>query len=112
MTPRVRLSALCLVASLMALVLIECTPAPTPSPTPAPPTPAPIRAVYLVTGQAVLAASDLQAPPEILVVHSFDELAAHTQNKVAIWIDKSATPFDHQSWLNDAPQAWYPMVLV
>ncbi len=82
------------------------------APVAAPSTPVPIRAVYLVSGQGVLTPSDVQAYPEILVVHSFDELAAHTKSKVAIWIDKSATPFDHQSWLNEAPQAWYPMVLV
>jgi hypothetical protein len=78
----------------------------------APPTPVPIRAVYLVTGPGVLAPSDVQGHPEILVVHSFDQLAAHTHGKVALWIDKSATPFDHSSWLNDAPQAYYPLVLV
>ena len=47
----------------------------------APPTPVPIRTVYLVTGQGVLTPSDVQAHPEILVVHSFDELAAHTQKQ-------------------------------
>jgi hypothetical protein len=105
-----RLAACVVCVALLAFS--ACTPAGTASPTPAPPTPAPIRAVYLVMGQAVLTPSDVQAHPEILVVHSFDELAAHAQNKVAIWIDKSATPFDHHSWLNEAPQAWYPLVLV
>ncbi len=91
--------------TLMILLLIvgACAPAATA---------VPVRAVYLVTGPGVLTPSDLQAHPEILVVHSFDELAAHAHSQVAIWIDKSATPFDHSSWLNEAPQAWYPMVMV
>jgi hypothetical protein len=82
------------------------------APAVAPYTPVPIRAVYLVTGQGVLTPNDVQAHPEILVVHSFDELAAHISRPVAIWIDKSSTPFGSVDWLNAAPQAWYPMVLV
>lgn len=87
----------------MLLMVGACAPAATA---------VPVRAVYLVNGSGVLTPSDLQAHPEILVVHSFDELAAHAQSKVAIWIDKSATPFEDSSWLNEAPQAWYPMAMV
>ena len=61
----------------LLLTLGACAPAAPP----ATPTPVPIRAVYLVSGQAVLTPSDVQAHPEILVVHSFDELAAHAQQQ-------------------------------
>jgi len=76
------------------------------------PTPVPIKAVYLFQGHAELSLRDLQAHPEIVVVNTFDELEQHSHQKVALWIDKSATPSKHEVWLNAAPQEYYPIVLV
>jgi len=78
------------------------------------PTTIPLRAVYLIQGQAELSSRDLQAHPEIVVVQTFDEFKQYAHQKVALWIDKSATPFlpQQQQWINEAPQVYYPIVLV
>jgi hypothetical protein len=77
-------------------------------------TSAPLRAVYLVQGKAELSSRDLQTYPEIVVVQTFDEFKQDTSQKIALWIDKSATPLtpEQQEWLNEAPQAYYPTVLI
>lgn len=75
----------------------------------------PFKAIYLTHGEGELSSKDLQAHPEIIVVQTFDELKKHVDQKVAIWIDKSATPLnsdDEEEWINKAPQAYYPIVLV
>ena len=75
----------------------------------------PLKAVYLIQGQAELSSSDLQAHPEIVVVHTFDEFKQYAHQKIALWIDRSAaasfTP-EQRKWFNEAPQAYYPMVLI
>ena len=85
-----------------------------------PPTPPPIRAVYLVKGRGQLSPDDLQKHAEVMVTNSFDEFKRHSKKPVALWIDKNAvrliwsesgTPGQWQ-WLDQAPQAYYPMVLV
>lgn len=74
----------------------------------------PLKAVYFVQGQGELSSQDLQTHPEIVVVRTFDEFKQYASQKVALWIDKSATPFnsEHEKWINEAPQAYYPIVLV
>jgi hypothetical protein len=74
----------------------------------------PLKAIYLIHGQSELSSEDLQAHPEVVTVQTFDDFKKYTQQKIALWIDKSATPFtpDQQEWINEAPQAYYPIVLV
>lgn len=72
------------------------------------------KAVYLTHGPGELLSEDLQSHPEVTVVPTFEELKKFTRQKIAIWIDKNATPFDsgQEEWINEAPQAYYPIVLV
>ena len=74
----------------------------------------PLKAVYFVHGQGELSSEDLQAHPEVAVVHTFDEFKQHAKQKVALWVDKNATPFEpgQEKWINDAPQTYYPIVLI
>lgn len=73
-----------------------------------------LSAVYLIQGQADLTLQDLQPYSEIVVVQTFDEFKQYANQKIALWVDKGATPFtpDQQEWMNQAPQAYYPTVLV
>ena len=73
-----------------------------------------LKAVYLVYGQGELSSEDLQAHPEIAVVHTFDEFKKYARQKMALWIDENATPFnsEEEMWINEAPQTYYPIVLV
>ena len=77
-------------------------------------TSAPLKAVYFIQKEAQLSSEDLDARPEVVVVQTFDEFKQYASQKIALWIDKSATPFDseQEKWINDAPQAYYPIVLV
>jgi hypothetical protein len=74
----------------------------------------PPQAVYWTKGQGELSSADLQAHPEVIVVQNFDELKNHASQKIALWIDKNATPLDVQQeiWLNQPPQAYYPIALI
>lgn len=74
----------------------------------------PLKAVYLIRGESELSAEDLQFHPEMVVVQTFDELKKYAQQKIALCIDKSATPFnsEQEKWINQAPQTYYPIVLV
>jgi hypothetical protein len=74
----------------------------------------PPKAVYLVRGQGELSSQDLQVHPEIVVVHTFADFKKAASRKMALWIDRSATPFDSEQgeWINEAPQMYYPMVLI
>jgi len=58
--------------------------------------------------------AEVQAHPEIVVVHTFEELKKYSQQKIALWIDKSTTPLnsEQEKWVNEAPQAYYPIVLI
>ena len=73
-----------------------------------------LKALYLIQKEAQLSSEDLQAHPEVVVVQTFDEFKKYASRKTALWIDKSATPFnsDQEKWINEAPQAYYPIVLV
>ncbi len=73
-----------------------------------------LKAVYLVHGQGELSSEDLQAHPEIVVVQTFDEFKKYTHQKIALWVDRSATPFtpEEEQWINETPQAYYPIVLI
>jgi hypothetical protein len=72
------------------------------------------KAVYFFQKEAQLSIKDLQAHPEVAVVQTFDELKRYANQKLAHWIDKSATPLnpDEEEWINEAPQTFYPIVLV
>ena len=73
-----------------------------------------LSAVYFIQGQAELTSQDLQPYPEIVVVQTFDKFKQYANRKIALWIDKGATPLtpEQQEWMNEAPQAYYPIVLV
>lgn len=69
---------------------------------------------YFIQGQTELTLQDLQPYSDIIVVQTFDEFKQYANQKIALWIDKGATPFtpEQQEWMNQAPQAYYPTVLV
>ncbi len=71
-------------------------------------------AVYLIHGQGELSPEDLKAHPEVIVVQTLDDLKKAASRKTALWIDKNAAPLSPQEeqWINQAPQAYYPIVLV
>jgi hypothetical protein len=71
-------------------------------------------AVYFFTKEAQLSTEDLKAHPDVLVVQTFEEFKEYARQKLALWIDKSATPFnaEQEQWINKAPQAYYPIVFV
>ena len=99
----------------LALILILLSLAgcgPHPNPKEAKPTSP--KAVYFVHGQGELSSEDLQVHPEVVVVQTFEELKKISNQKIALWIDRSATPFDsaEEEWINSAPQAYYPIVLI
>ena len=73
-----------------------------------------LRAVYLIQGKSELSSEDLQEHPEVVMVQTFDEFKKYARHKMALWIDKSATPLnsEQEEWINEAPQTFYPMVLV
>ena len=71
-----------------------------------------ISAIYLVQGQGQLAASDLGLHPEVMVTNSFDDFKQLSQAKVALWIDKNAVSLVNMDWLHQAPQKYYPLMLV
>ena len=77
-------------------------------------TSASLKAVYFIQKEAQLSSEDLDAHPEVVVVQTFDEFKQYASQKIALWIDKSATPFtpEEEKWINEAPQAYYPIVLV
>jgi len=72
------------------------------------------KAVYFYQKEAQLSLEDLQAHPEVAVVQTFDEFKQYAHKKIALWIDKSATPFnpEEEKWINEAPQTYYPIVLI
>ncbi len=74
----------------------------------------PLKAVYFVHGQGELSSEDLQAHPEVITVQTFDEFKKYANKRIALWIDKNATPFnsEEEKWINEAPQTYYPIVLV
>ncbi len=71
-------------------------------------------AIYYIHGNSEITSHDLQQHPEVIVVQSFGDLKRYANQKIALWVDKGATPLtsDQQEWLNQPPQAYYPMVLV
>jgi hypothetical protein len=73
-----------------------------------------LKAVYFVQGQGELSPGDLQAHPEVAVAQTFDEFKKYTQQKIALWVDQSVTPFDseEEKWINEAPQTYFPIVLI
>jgi hypothetical protein len=77
-------------------------------------TSASLKAVYFIQKEAQLSSEDLDAHPEVVVVQTFDEFKQYAAQKIALWIDKSATPFtpEEEKWINEVPQTYYPIVLV
>lgn len=71
-------------------------------------------AVYFVPGQGEISLEDLQAHPEIAVVATFEDFQRYATQQVALWIDQNTTPLnpEQEKWINQAPQAYYPIVLV
>ena len=77
-------------------------------------TSASLKAVYFIQNKAQLSSEDLDAHPEVVVARTFNDFKQYASQKLALWIDKSATPFnpEQEKWINEAPQAYYPIVLV
>ena len=78
------------------------------------PKPSPFKAIYLTHGQGELSLEELQAHPEVMVVGTFEEFKRNSHQKIALWIDKNATPLDsaQDEWINAEPQSSYPLVLI
>ncbi len=72
------------------------------------------KAVYLTHGQGGLTSKELKAHPEVIVVTTFNDFKYQASPGRALWIDKNATPLnaEEEKWINEAPQAFYPIVLV
>jgi hypothetical protein len=72
------------------------------------------KAVYFYQKESQLSLEDLQAHPEVIVVQTFNEFKRYGKQKIALWIDKSATPFnsEEERWISEAPQTYYPIVLI
>jgi len=72
------------------------------------------KAVYLTSetgGQ--ITEKELTAHPEILVVHSGEDLKkALPKYQVAIWVDKNAVKLIDKTWFNEIPQKSYPTALL
>jgi hypothetical protein len=73
---------------------------------------APIRAIYLVQREGQLPQAELDKHPEIFVTDSFEEFKKAARHRIGLWIDKNATQFVEEGWLDKMPQASYPIVLV
>lgn len=71
-----------------------------------------IRAVYLVQDSGELAEQDLRAHPEVIVTNDVNEFKKYARDQVALWIDGNAVNLVSDGWLDQAPQAYYPIVLV
>jgi hypothetical protein len=72
-----------------------------------------VKAVYLTGDHQQLSVEDLEKHPEISVVKRFEDLEeAVSKTEAAIWIDKSAVSMVDADWLHQAPQKYYPVVLV
>jgi hypothetical protein len=73
-----------------------------------------LKAVYFIQKDAQLSSKDLQSYSEIVVVKTFEEFKQYASQKIALWIDKGAAPLnpEQEKWINEAPQAYYPIVLV
>jgi hypothetical protein len=72
------------------------------------------KAVYFYQKESQLSLEDLQAHPEVIVVQTFEELKKNANQKIALWIDESATPvnLEQEAWINAEPQAYYPIALI
>jgi hypothetical protein len=90
----------------VVIILLLCTSCASKAPS--------LKAVYWTKGQGEIPSADLQAHPEVIVVQNFDELKRYANQKITLWIDKNATPLDVQQeiWINEPPQAYYPIVLI
>jgi hypothetical protein len=48
----------------------------------------------------------------VIVTLNFDDFKSRAGSKIALWIDKNAVDIVDIAWLNQAPQKYYPLVLV
>ena len=74
--------------------------------------PTPIRAAYLVHSPGRLPQSELRQHPEIFVTGSFSAFQRAARRPIGLWIDINALPLVDSSWLDQLPQAAYPIVVV
>jgi hypothetical protein len=72
----------------------------------------PLSAVYLVQTGGLLPQADLDKHPEILVTDNFEVFKQATRNRIGLWVDKNSTQLVDPDWLNTAPQAYYPMIVI
>jgi len=72
------------------------------------------KAVYFFQRETQISSEDLQLHPEVVTVQTFDDFKQYAHKKIALWIDQSATPFnsEEEKWINEAPQTYYPIVLI
>jgi len=74
--------------------------------------PSPLRVAYLVLPGGQLSPTDLAQHPEILVTGNFDEFKQAANHRIGLWFDKDATQLVERGWLDQMPQASYPMIVV
>jgi hypothetical protein len=72
----------------------------------------PFKAVYLVQEGGQLSQAELDKHPEILVTNDFNVFKQAARNRIALWVDKNAAQLVDSDWINRAPQAYYPIVVV
>lgn len=70
------------------------------------------RAIYLVQGNGELAPQDLRTHPDVIVTSDVNKFKKYAQSKIALWIDKNAVNLVNDGWLDQAPQAYNPIVLI
>lgn len=72
------------------------------------------KAVYLTYQKGgQITKKELSSHPEILVVHSGEELKkAVLKHQAAIWVDKNAIKLVNKSWFEEIPQKSYPTALL
>ncbi|WP_169505340.1 hypothetical protein [Paenibacillus lemnae] len=73
-----------------------------------------IQAVYLAPKSgALLKKQDLESHPEILKVHSFNDLKSKVSTaETEIWIDSRMVKDVDTNWLNEGEQQFSPLVLI
>jgi len=95
-----------IIVAFALFLIVGCTPSPPNS------SAVPIKATYLVQGDGQLSQEDLQAHPEVITTNALDDFKELARSKGALWIDINAVELVDMGWLGEAPQKYYPIVLV
>ena len=71
-----------------------------------------IRVAYLVEQEGQLPQVELTRHPEIFVTSSFVAFKQAARQRIALWIDKNSTKLVDSNWLDQLPQASYPIIVI